>query len=136
MQFDFTENVSAGVTVTYIDTEIIESARPEFEGLPLPNESEWRASANLDFYFPLSSGLSITGHVDATYVDEWLASLTSGATADSYELFNANAGVRGDNWGVSVFARNLTNEFIKFGTGASTSINDPRVLGIAVDYAF
>lgn len=132
--YDFTEHLRGGLTATYIDTEITSSPRKEFEGLSLTNEPELRGAASLDYARPIGTNWTLVGHVDATYVDESITSLTSGSIQPSYHLVNLSVGLRSEKWGLSLFGRNITNELIRFGAGQNTSINDPRVIGISVEY--
>jgi len=128
--------IALGGNVSYIDTEITSSARTAFVGKPLPGESNWRGSGFIDFRYPLQDGLDLRARIDGTYSGDVIFSLTNPVEQGAYNLFNAQIGVEADDWSLTAFSRNATDEFIKYGAGFSTSVNEPRSYGISLDYTF
>ncbi|MBU6320599.1 MAG: TonB-dependent receptor [Alphaproteobacteria bacterium] len=131
-----TDNISIGGNVSVLETEITSSARPTFVGLPLVGEPDTRGAIYADARYPLSNGLTLTAHADGVYQSEVIYSLTAPVKQGDYSLFNASVGLERDNWKAQLFARNVTDEFIKFGAGLSTSVNEPRLYGISFDVSF
>lgn len=128
--------IALGGNISYIDTEIKTSSNTNFAGLPLPGEAEWRGSGFIDFNYPLQNGLILSARIDGTYVGDVIYSLTNPVEEGSYSLFNAQVGIAGEDWRITAFTRNATNQFIQYGTGLSTSVNEPRSIGISLDYTF
>ena len=129
--------LSVGGNVSYIDTEITEAANPGFEGLPLVGEAKWRGAMFMDATIPITDNLDFVGHFDAAYSGPVIYSLANPVASrqDGYWLANLSAGVRADGWAARVFVRNLTDEFIQYGVGQSTSINEPRVIGVTLEFS-
>lgn len=131
-------NLAVGMTYSYIDTEITDSARASFIGLGIPGEAKHRGSVFFDAGIPLTDDLELVWHADAAYSGSVFYSLTNptGSRVPEYWLANMSIGVQADKWSARLFARNLTDEFIRYGTGLSTSINEPRVIGLTVQTEF
>lgn len=130
--------VGVGFNYAYTDTKIINSARAASIGRALPGVPKHSGSIFFDGKIPLSDSLSFVAHVDGAYSGATYYSLTNptGSKAKGYWLANLSAGIEAGNWSARVFLRNVTDEFIKYGVGATTSINEPRTFGVTVQTKF
>ena len=73
--------------------------------------------------YALTNNFTIGGSIEAK--DEFLFSNSHEGTSDSYELINLELSYHTDNWSVSLYAKNITDELIKT-RGFGTFGNDPR----------
>lgn len=128
--------LTIGGSATLLDTEIVDSGNPVFEGQPITAQADERASAFIDFAYPLSNGLTLTLRGDGIYSGEVIYDLSNPVSEGDYTILNASAGIEGDGWTASLFSRNIANEFIRYGAGLDTSIGEPRVIGASIDVTF
>ena len=112
--------------VGYVDGEIEEyKSRPYTEGNAIPYAPEYTANVGADFQFPISNALSLVARVDGSFVGEtWFHPVQddsvftlfgapgdySKTKRDPYNVFNARIGVRADNWSVTAWTKNFTDE--------------------------
>lgn len=80
------------------------------EGHAFPLSSEHQASAYADFTYPLSRGMEFFAGADVTYEDERPTQVHNLAYAPDATLVGARLGVRGENWSIAAFGKNLTDE--------------------------
>lgn len=152
LRAELSERLSLSLALGHSDSELTEDApavRGE-AGEPLPEVSEITAAGSLEYAVPLGSGeLFFRG--DVTHADESLYSFRTGAdkrTRDIKEaltLGSLRAGVRMDEWTLSVYSKNVTNELQRGQCRDSsftipgerhTCANEPRTVGVRFDYTF
>ena len=161
-----TDNLRIDAGYSAVDGEIdVNNLRPYTAGNEVPNNPEFTANAAIQYTLPLGS-LELFGRLEYSYKgDTWYhtvqddvvpATLFGGPPAnygqtngqggtmvDGYGLTNIRVGLRGENWSVTAFARNLTDEeFIaevilapEFG-GAFVAPGTQRRAGVEVSYRF
>ncbi|MBS0393688.1 MAG: TonB-dependent receptor [Proteobacteria bacterium] len=134
------------------------SGRPYTAGNRVPYAPEYTADAGIDLHVPLAQGLSLVARLDMSAVGKtWFSAVQNNSVQtlfgapgdysrtarDAYELLNARLGLRGDNWDVVAWSRNLTNkqylaEVIpapEFGGSFIHSATE-RAFGLDVSYHF
>ena len=122
-------------------------------GDELNNAPEWQLATTLSYRVNVSDALAMTFAVDASYKDDNIGSIAA-PTADSadvpfsgylpdYTLLNARVKFRNPDgpWAVTVWGRNITDEYYWHSTSASNStatrINAmPSTYGVAFSYDF
>jgi iron complex outermembrane recepter protein len=161
-----TDNLRIDAGYSEVDGEIdVNNLRPYTAGNEVPNNPEFTANAAIQSTLPLGS-LELFGRLEYSYKgDTWYhtvqddvvpATLFGGPPANfgqtggqggtmvnGYGLTNLRVGLRGDNWSVTAFARNLTDEeFVaevtaapEFG-GAFVAPGTQRRAGVEVSYRF
>ncbi len=161
-----TDNLRIDAGYAEVDGEIdVNNLRPYTAGNEVPNNPEFTANAAIQYTLPMGS-LELFGRIEYSYKgDTWYhtvqddvlpATLFGGPPANygqtngqggtmvnGYGLTNLRVGVRGDNWSVTAFARNLTDEeFVaevilapEFG-GAFVAPGTQRRAGVEVSYRF
>lgn len=161
-----TDNLRIDAGYSEVDGEIdVNNLRPYTAGNEVPNNPEFTANAAVQYTLPLGS-LELFGRLEYSYKgDTWYhtvqddvvpATLFGGPPANfgqtggqggtmvnGYGLTNLRVGLRGDNWSVTAFARNLTDEeFVaeviaapEFG-GAFVAPGTQRRAGVEVSYRF
>lgn len=161
-----TDNLRIDAGYSAVDGEIdVNNLRPYTAGNEVPNNPEFTANAAIQYTLPLGS-LELFGRLEYSYKgDTWYhtvqddvvpATLFGGPPAnygqtngqggtmvDGYGLTNIRVGLRGENWSVTAFARNLTDEeFVaevilapEFG-GAFVAPGTQRRAGVEVSYRF
>ncbi|HKZ73848.1 MAG TPA: TonB-dependent receptor [Steroidobacteraceae bacterium] len=119
LQGNITENFSAGLTYSYVDTEIKELNDPEaielfgnpsLAGKHLPGVPENTASIFGRLAFPIRDQLQAYVRADASYIDEKFDQVYNLASTGEQTLVNATIGFESDRWNVSLFAKNLTDD--------------------------
>lgn len=134
-----------GLTLTgstaYVDAELTEAAAGTvgWSGDPLPLTSKWSWSAGVNYERDLVQGL--TGFIggEVSYVGERWNTFRSAGPAratlmDDYTLVSARIGVRKDNWTLSLFGTNLTDERVVNNVNgiAYETVGRPRTIGISI----
>jgi outer membrane receptor protein involved in Fe transport len=134
-----------GLTLTgstaYVDAELTEAAAGTVArvGDPLPLTSKWSWSAGATYERDLTQGL--TGFIggDVSYVGERWNTFRSAGPAratlmDGYTLVSARIGVRKDNWTLSLFGTNLTDEHVVNNVNglAYETVGRPRTIGVSI----
>ena len=161
-----TDNLRIDAGYSAVDGEIdVNNLRPYTAGNEVPNNPEFTANAAIQYTLPLGS-LDLFGRLEYSYKgDTWYhtvqddvvpATLFGGPPANfgqtdgqggtmvnGYGLTNLRIGIRGENWSITAFARNLTDEeFVaeviaapEFG-GAFVAPGTQRRAGVEVSYRF
>ena len=161
-----TDNLRIDAGYSKVDGEIdVNNLRPYTAGNEVPNNPEFTANAAIQYTLPLGK-IELFGRLEYSYKgDTWYhtvqddvvpATLFGGPPANygqtngqggtmvnGYGLTNLRLGVRGDNWSITAFARNLTDEeFVaevilapEFG-GAFVAPGTQRRAGVEVSYRF
>jgi iron complex outermembrane receptor protein len=168
-----TENLRLYAAANVTDSEIkANSSRPDTVGNEAPYTPEYTFNLGGDIDFPLSNGMNIFARVDAQWVGEtWFHTVQSGqrptifmplfednfgagagglgtaeysnALRNEYSTVNLRIGLGGDNWTITAFAMNLTDEkYIEeaipapeFG-GVFSHPNSRRRVGVEVGFSF
>jgi iron complex outermembrane receptor protein len=115
----------------------------------------WSGSVAADYVYPLNSG-EVYAHANLAFKTEHLSDPTRAAASKDtrYELLNARIGWRNDNWDVSFWGKNITDDYYATGHtsnlianlfatadgGLSSNsyrrwVNDPRTWGVSVRYS-
>ncbi len=144
----FTDQLSLTFDGLYLNTKILEwmqvspaSAYPTVvyinsKGLPLPNSPKWSFNLTPAYRFDVGSDLYLEAAGDVSYRDK-----TSGAgrpeqALSAYTLVNARLtlGKRGDAWNLSIWGKNILNEY--YWQYANIGGNAPytRIAGPPVTY--
>jgi outer membrane receptor protein involved in Fe transport len=130
--------------LAYTDAELTAVA-PGFagqEGDPLPFVADWSWNVAATYEHELGAGLDGFLRGEVNHVGpRWNTFRSQTARAiemDGYTTLALRAGVRGENWGVAIYGRNLTDERIVLNAiaGRYENISSPRVIGIAANYDF
>lgn len=161
-----TDNLRIDIGYSEVDGEIDKNnLRPYTAGNDVPNNPEFTANAAIQYTLPIAGG-ELFGRLEYSYQgDTWYhtvqddivpATLFGGPPANygqtngqggtmvnGYGLTNLRLGVRGENWSVTAFARNLTDEeFVaevilapEFG-GAFVAPGTQRRAGVELEYRF
>jgi iron complex outermembrane receptor protein len=93
------------------DSEIKRSSLfPGFVGNKTPKTTDWTLNAGFQYRFPIQDDLNGLLRVDYEHRGNKYWHVDNLAVQGSLDLVDARAGVEGDNWGVYVWAKNLTDE--------------------------
>lgn len=118
---------------TFEEYDDCTATTPTCAGNRLPDAPEWSGSAGAEYTFDGWSFADITGRVEAIYRDAVFATPTniSRLATESYTLVNAslNFEPRGQNWSVSVWGRNLTDEDYLVGVADDDLLGTGRTFG-------
>lgn len=99
-----------------------------------------QALFGLDFYHDIgSNGLELTGGLNATYLGERFtdAPNTAISKVPALSLVNARIGFQKDNWAISAYVNNLTNEIELVNSNpVQQYVNQPRVIGVSLSAEF
>jgi outer membrane receptor protein involved in Fe transport len=119
LQAALTENLTAGATYSYTDAkfkslEDVEAAQlfgnPSLEGKKLPGVPEQQASIYGKLMFPLGQINRGFVRADASYTDRKYDQIFNLAHTGEQVLVNMSVGMENDNWSVSLFVNNLTDD--------------------------
>jgi len=110
----------------YVNGEIDEyRSRPYTEGNAVPYAPEYTANLGADFQYPITDSLTMTARIDGSFVGEtWFHPVQNDSVftlfgapgdysktkRDPYNVFNARLGIQADQWGVTAWTRNFTDE--------------------------
>lgn len=148
---DFTGANCAATSGEFINADgecVLDGERMEYA----PN---WAGSIAADYIYPLD-GSEVYIHGDLSFKTEHISDPTrSAASVDTrYEILNARVGWRNDNWDISLWGKNLTDDYYAIGHtsnlvanlfaaadgGLSTTnyrrwVNEPRTWGVTLRYS-
>lgn len=171
--FHATDNLRFYAGANFTDSEIKKnSSRPDTVGNESPYTPDYTFNVGGDFNFPISGSMSLVGRVDAQFIGEtWFHTVQEGprptifqplfelgfgagagalgtadfsnAQRDAYATVNARLGLEGENWSITAFAMNLTDEKYleevipapEFG-GSFDHPNARRRIGVEVGFSF
>ena len=127
-----TDNISIFGGIGLLDSEIQENRnRPHSVGNDLPQAPNETANLGVSLEFPMSGNRSVFARADWQYVGEtWFHTLQgeqtptiwqaffgpgllqdfSNSQRDSYNTLNLRAGIEADNWRLTAYGRNITDE--------------------------
>jgi len=162
-----TESLTASVKLEYLDArytdfegaschELSGGAGCDLSGTRLPIAANWSGSFTLDYVIPLNDADEFYVHSGLSFKTTHNASTTSASYADTrYELLDARLGWRNDNWDISMWGSNLTDDtYSQITSGNSIAnvfnavdgnasslnysrhINPPRAYGLTLRYSF
>lgn len=152
------DGVSVFASGNYNDSEIQENnARPGTEGGKSPYTPDYTLNAGIDITQPVSDELDATFRADFRYVGPtWFHTVQEGdrpslfgpanftnSQRDAYGVINLRAGLQAENWSVTAFVENLTdNEYLdevipapEFG-GSFVSPGGRRYYGVQARFNF
>ena len=140
-----TDNLSLFVNISYNDTELtkvpanIVGLEPEGSSLALAPELQYVLRGRYDW--DLSADSAAFAQLAYQYTDDQISSIVSGASfaMDSYGTWDATLGYSRDNWVVTLFGENLTNELADLFISNEDDIvkvtpNRPRTYGLRLSY--
>jgi len=168
-----TENLRFYAGANTTESEIKQnSSRPDTVGNDAPYTPDYTFNIGGDVDFPMSNGMNIFARVDAQFIGEtWFHTVQSGnrptifmplfelgfgagagalgtaeysnARRDEYSTVNLRLGLEGENWTITAFALNLTDEKYleevipapEFG-GVFDHPNARRRIGVEVGFSF
>ncbi|WP_169711751.1 TonB-dependent receptor [Henriciella litoralis] len=145
-----TNRLDLSATLALLDTEIKEDEfNPANVGTPKARSPEVTASLIATYTIPLESGAEVFINGSYSYQDEMRVSGNPDSPyIPSYSLVNGRIGYDSvDDWGVSLFVENLTDEFVYYSliesNGFGNTIQDtrfnfgqPRTFGASIYYRF
>lgn len=121
------QGLSLGAAATYLKSKIdrytgINAAGVEsdFRGTVIPFTPEWQLGGNARYQFPISDTMKAFVAGQVSYRSETFAAIGGRFSGEnlapnfeigSYTLVDAQAGITGDNWRVTIWGKNLTNEY-------------------------
>jgi iron complex outermembrane recepter protein len=136
--------LSANLTASYVYNEF-KSTNPNvgyFPGERVPGAPEENASAGVQYDYELTKDWNGSARLDYSYVgDVHFVFATGPYLQGGYGQTNARISLRNKQFGVDLFARNLTNKRAAETTGDPTQggyvyMLRPREIGIEVRYSF
>jgi outer membrane receptor protein involved in Fe transport len=166
LEFEFSWLVTPGLLMSggyaYLDASISQDSQilgedgsivaEVTDGTQLPISPENKANLALDYNFQNTLwGMEPHMRLDYVFVGESLNSLAGTESIvftrepteqDSYSIVNFRAGLTSDNWDLTVYADNLTDEVAeqffnnRYGSRQRLSINKPRSIGFTARYKF
>jgi iron complex outermembrane receptor protein len=109
-------------------------------GSRLPLAPRWSGAFTADYEFPafgtftarLGAGVRIVGSRNSTFLAD-----PENVRLASYAALDLNVGLYNDDWKLSIYARNVTDEHA-FLSGSSTAVTilEPRTIGLSLDRRF
>ncbi|MEO0435342.1 MAG: TonB-dependent receptor [Pseudomonadota bacterium] len=137
-------NLTLGAGLMYLDT--YEFTEGERAGTELPFTAELSANVSATFFLPYAGG-GVYLRTDYAYMSDHFtngadASRLSPSDTDDRSVLNGQLGWRNDNWNLSVWGRNLTDEEYAvqsvlpqaFSGQQSFFLMPPRTYGLALRY--
>lgn len=111
MQALLTEGLQIFGAVGTTDSEIKRiSLFPGNEGNKTPKTTDWKLNAGFQFRQPIAEGFNLFLRMDYEHRGKKFWQIDNRDVQGPLDLINARAGIEGENWGLYVWGRNLTNE--------------------------
>jgi len=113
----------------------------DLSGRDIPFASSHSLSAALNFVRPLTEATRFVFRTDVSYRSAFYFDAVNSLEQPGYGLWNAHAGLRGGDWGLFVWGKNLSDTSYRV-SAATTSTSrqaiagDPRTLGVEFRYQF
>ena len=140
-------NIMLGLA--FLDTEVKEwmavdteasswpvTVRRDASGIDLAMSPRWQANGLVSYEWPISGSLVMMIAGDFSFQDDTTGGAQVTDATDSYTIYNARIGIGADDgkWQVSVWGRNLTDEY--YFPAAYTGGNGPyiRSVGMRLTY--
>jgi iron complex outermembrane receptor protein len=115
----------------------------DFDGNRLTGSPRFNWTVAAQYDFPLTTGIEGTVRGEFVHLDELFTDTANSGDLkqDEYTLFNARTGLRGDNWGLYFWGKNLTDETVISGgtkviTVTARGINVGRTYGVELRFNF
>lgn len=142
-----TDNLSLFANLSFNDTELTDVPANivglESEGSPLALAPELQYVLRGRYDWALSESSGAFAQLVYQYTDDQISSIVSGAsfTMDSYSTVDASLGYSRDNWTITLFGENLSDEradlFISNEDDiVKTTPNRPRTYGLRLSYRY
>lgn len=154
-----TDHLTFGANATFLDTNIedIVASGVQYNDVDIPYVADTRLNASVTYRRPMTSKLGAFVRANVSYTSEARNNLTTlgtvAETLPSYTTVGLRAGIEAERWAVTLFATNLTDEFIPLrqfyspnpdtpsGGDAITGEalydqGSPRVIGVNVRFSF
>lgn len=145
------EGLTLDMGIGYTDTEVASASGDGFpgyaEGQALHGVPDWTGTGSAQYIFPAFSGWDGRLRADANYYGD-STSFNNGSIVDrdSWSALNLRAGVLNENWDVTLFADNVTDERANLADNRSIAAempgrprivtNRPRTIGLEARYRF
>ncbi len=145
------EGLTIQLGVGYTETEVVEAAGEGFPGYEKGEElhgvPDWTATGSIEYVWPAFGEWDGRVRADGNYYGD-STSFNNGAVVDreSWEALNLRAGVMNENWDVTLFADNVTDERANLADNRSIAAempgrprivtNRPRTIGLEARYRF
>lgn len=129
------EVLTVGGSVGYLDSR-------QVDGLRSPIAPKWTTNLMADLLYPIVDDWSLRVHGDYRYTDEMFLSQGEAALIGSKKFLNLRLGMENENWRVTIFGSNLTDERqteiapFPLAGGLIRAQNKPRTYGVEVAYQF
>ena len=142
-----TDNLSLFANLSFNDTELTDVPANivglESEGSPLALAPELQYVLRGRYDWALSESSGAFAQLVYQYTDDQISSIVSGASfnMDSYSTWDASLGYSRDNWTITLFGQNLSDEradlFISNEDDiVKTTPNRPRTYGLRLSYRY
>ena len=162
-----TENLTATAKLEYLDAryrdfdganchELSGGTGCDLSDSRLPHAANWAGSFTLDYVLPLNNADEIYAHAGLSFKTKHNASTSNAPYANTrYELFDARVGWRNENWDISLWGTNLTDDTYTQSTYGNTvsnlfngtdnnasslnynsHLNPPRSYGLTLRYSY
>jgi outer membrane receptor for ferrienterochelin and colicin len=115
-------------------------------GTPIQQVPRWTSSVSLTYRHPLTDRLALTARADNQYVGSRTDETYATNTLPAYDLANVRGGVEASNWSAVLFINNLTDkrallndvtqDAVNLPTYNRIAVNQPRTIGIDLNYRF
>ncbi len=143
--FQATSQLLLGGNLTLLEAEFTETVGPVIDGQKIPLARDVSASAYMEYRHPLENGSSFLLNTSISYADDTVGGVERPNPADpffsplpSYTLVDLSLGYETANWVVELFARNLTDETVRYSGQSFQGFvrNKPRTLGLRCRLSF
>lgn len=144
-----TDNLTLYGAISYNDTELTDTNARAIELVPVGSElalvPEFQANARARYEWRIDSDFVDYAHwqVGARYASEAWSSLVAEERReqDSYAIADMSVGVSKDEWGLSLYASNVTDERAQLFINTQDDIervttNRPRTIGLKLSYRY
>ena len=159
MTWYLTDRLKWHLGVAYVDTEITEFQSIDLvnstflnevffdaSGFHLDNAPEWQVNSTVSYEWPLTDALNVRAAVDVAYKDDNVGSIAEengNYFIPDYTIVNARLGIAStdDRWSVTVWGRNITDEFYWTSAAAANGTNArlhalPVTYGVTLSYNY
>ena len=141
------ENLTLFANISFNDSELtrvpenIVGLSPEGSSLALAPELQYVLRARYDW--EVNNGANMFAQVVHQYTDDQVSAIVTGADfqMDSYSTWDASLGYAREDWTVTLFGENLSNELADLFISneddiVKTTPNRPRTVGVRLSYRF
>ena len=141
------ENLTLFANISFNDSELtrvpenIVGLSPEGSSLALAPELQYVLRARYDW--EVDNGANMFAQVVHQYTDDQVSAIVTGADfqMDSYSTWDASLGYAREDWTITLFGENLSNELADLFISneddiVKTTPNRPRTIGVRLSYRF